>query len=127
MSMDVKGTLLQILQSESGVSKSGKEWVKQDFVIETNEQFPKKVCFTLFGDKVSLINNINEGSEVEVFFNLESRDFNGKWYHNINCWKINVESQGVSQGSGSGSTGLIQKQELPEPPMPNDDENNLPF
>ena len=88
MSMQVKGTLLQILKMETGVSKAGKEWKKQDFVIETNEQFPKKVCFTLFGDKISLIDGISEGSELEVYFSLESRDFNGKWYHNINAWKI---------------------------------------
>lgn len=88
MSMQVKGTLLQILKMETGVSKAGKDWKKQDFVIETNEQFPKKVCFTLFGDKISLIEGVTEGSELEVFFSLESRDFNGKWYHNINAWKI---------------------------------------
>jgi hypothetical protein len=86
--MQVTGTLIQILKSETGVSKAGKDWRKQEFVIETNEQFPKKVCFTLFGDKSSLIDGFSEGTEIEVFFSLESRDFNGKWYHNINAWKI---------------------------------------
>jgi hypothetical protein len=122
MSMQVKGTLLQILKLESGVSKAGKEWQKQDFVIETNEQFPKKVCFTLFGDKISLINGISEGSEIEVFFSVESRDFNGKWYHNINAWKIE-----------SGSAGNAPRNFPPEystgdiPPEPEDSGNDLPF
>ncbi|MDP2339068.1 MAG: DUF3127 domain-containing protein [Bacteroidota bacterium] len=123
MSMQVKGTLLQILKMESGVSKAGKEWKKQDFVIETNEQFPKKVCFTLFGDKISLIDGITEGSELEVFFSLESRDFNGKWYHNINAWKI--ERAGAVGASNNYppdfSTGDI-------PPESGDDSgNDLPF
>ncbi|MDP2115448.1 MAG: DUF3127 domain-containing protein, partial [Bacteroidota bacterium] len=70
MSIQVKGTVIQILKPESGVSKAGKEWKKQEFVIETNEQFPKKVCFTLFGDKSSLLDGIAEGAEVEVFFSV---------------------------------------------------------
>lgn len=124
--MDVKGTLVQILKLEEGVSKAGKAWSKQDFVIETNEQYPKKVCFTLFGEKVSLIDGISEGSEVEVFFNLESRDFNGKWYHNINAWKINAEQGSTSQGSVE--TGLKQREDVTPPPDVADDSgNDLPF
>lgn len=121
--MQVKGTLLQILKQESGVSKAGKEWKKQDFVIETNEQFPKKVCFTLFGDKTSLIDGITEGTEIEVFFSLESRDFNGKWYHNINAWKV----------ENAGATSSPSKPYLPEfsaadAPLEADDSgNDLPF
>jgi len=123
MSMQVKGTLLQILKIESGVSKAGKEWKKQDFVIETNEQFPKKVCFTMFGDKISLIDGISEGSEIEVFFSLESRDFNGKWYHNINAWKIErAESANVAKSYPPESqTGNFSSE-------PTDDSgNDLPF
>ena len=89
MSLEIKGRLLQILPVQSGTSKAGNEWSKQEFVIETDEQFPKKVCFTLFGDKVSLLNGISVSDEVEVSFNVESREFNGKWYHNINAWRIN--------------------------------------
>ena len=92
MSLSVKGRVQQILQSETGVSKGGKEWNKREFVIETDEQFPRKVCFTLFGEKTSLINSIAVGEIVEVSFNIESREFNGKWYHNINAWKIDKPS-----------------------------------
>lgn len=123
MSMQVKGTLIQILKTESGVSKAGKDWKKQDFVIETNEQFPKKVCFTLFGDKISLIDGISEGTEIEVFFSVESRDFNGKWYHNINAWKI--------EAAGAVSSAKNYPPEFSAgdiPPEPADDSgNDLPF
>lgn len=123
MAMEVKGTLIQVLKIESGTSKAGKEWQKQDFVIETNEQYPKKVCFTLFGDKVSLINGVKEGDEVEVFFNLESRDFNGKWYHNINAWKIEINKA----ASGGASSGLRQNETVADMKMPEDEGNDLPF
>jgi fructose-1,6-bisphosphatase len=122
--MQVKGTLLQILKMETGVSKAGKEWKKQDFVIETNEQFPKKVCFTLFGDKISLIDSIAEGSELEVYFSLESRDFNGKWYHNINAWKI--EKAGAVNAAGNYPQAF-QAGEIPPPEQSDDSGNDLPF
>jgi hypothetical protein len=123
MSMQVKGTLQQILKVESGVSKAGKEWKKQDFVVLTNEQFPKTVCFTLFGDKISLIDGISEGSELEVYFSLESRDFNGKWYHNINAWKI--------ERAGAAATAKNYPPDFSPgdiPPESADDSgNDLPF
>ncbi len=92
MAADLKGALIEILPVQKGVSKAGKEWEKLEFVIETEEQFPKKVCFTLFGDKVSLLNGINKGDSIEVSFNIESREFNGKWYHTINAWKISKQN-----------------------------------
>ena len=123
MSMQVKGNVIQILKPESGVSKAGKEWKKQDFVIESNEQFPKKICFTLFGDKITLLDGISEGLEIEVYFSVESRDFNGKWYHNINAWKIERVADTTSSKSypPEFSAGDI-------PPEPIDDGgNDLPF
>jgi len=123
MSMQVKGTLIQKLRPESGVSKAGKEWSKQDFVIETNEQFPKKICFTLFGDKTSLIGGISEGTEVEVFFTVESRDFNGKWYHNINAWKI---ENAAATSQARNFPPEFSGGDIPPEPM-DDSGNDLPF
>ncbi len=122
MSLQVKGKVQQVLKPESGVSRAGKEWKKQEFVIETDEQFPKKICFTLFNDKTSLIDGLSAGEEVEVSFNVESREYNGKWFHNINAWKIEKPSA----------------ENLPEPPpefsmddippeRADDDANDLPF
>jgi len=126
--MQIKGTLQQILKMESGVSKAGKEWKKQDFVVVTNEQFPKTVCFTLFGEKVSLINGIKEGLGIEVYFNLESREFNGKWYHNINAWKIDVDTNQAQQSTSTSGSGLLPPTEhatqgINEQP----DDSDLPF
>lgn len=124
MSIQVKGTVIQILKPESGISKAGKEWKKQEFVIETNEQFPKKVCFTLFGDKSSLLDGITEGAEVEVFFSVESRDFNGKWFHNINAWKIETASSATAAKSYPPE---FSRGEIPPPEQGDDNGNDLPF
>ncbi|WP_340111093.1 DUF3127 domain-containing protein [Maribellus mangrovi] len=93
MALSVKGKIDQILEPQSGVSRAGKEWKKQDFVIETDEQFPRKVCFTLFGDKVDMVSDIAQGQEVEVSFNLESREYNGRWFTNATAWKIDQVSE----------------------------------
>jgi hypothetical protein len=121
MSLRVKGNIVKILNVESGISKAGKEWKKQEFVIETQEQFPKMVCFTLFNEKTALAGGLTTGQEVEVSFNIESREYNGKWFHNINAWKIDT----------------TQPNNLPDlppefraedvPPEPMDDPNDLPF
>jgi hypothetical protein len=122
MTLSVKGRVNQILKPEKGVSRSGKEWSKQEFVIETEEQFPRKVCFTLFGDKVSLIDGLSAGEEVEVAFNLESREYNGKWFHNINAWKIDKASAANKMPDGPPEFSMNDI-----PPEPDEDAADLPF
>ncbi len=127
MSMDVKGRLIQVLPLQTGTSKAGNSWSKQEFVIETEEQFPKKVCFTLFGDKVSLLEKFSVGDEMEVAFNLESREFNGKWYSNINAWKISSAQSTQEQPNFSRAD---IPDEIPAPPNNQYDAeayNDLPF
>ena len=120
--LSIKGTVKQILTAESGISKAGKEWNKQEFIIESDEQFPKPIAFTLFGDKLKLIDNIKIGQSVEVFFNLESREYNEKWFHNINAWKIDVEQ---SQPAQEASPVEFKADDIP--PEQNDDNDGLPF
>ena len=93
MGFQVKGVLKQILPEVSGTSKAGKEWAKQEFVIETQEQFPKNLTFTLFGDKMDLINGISVGDNVEVNFGIESKEFNGRWFHNVNAYGVSSAEQ----------------------------------
>ncbi len=123
MSLIIKGNVLKILNPESGVSRAGKEWSKQEFVIETQEQFPRKVCFTLFGDKTSLIQEISEGQEVEVSFNVESREYNGKWFHNINAWKIDTARPDMPFQEAPPE---FRAEDIP-PPADDNEPNDLPF
>jgi len=127
MGLDIKGRLIQVLPLQTGISKSGSNWSKQEFVIETEEQFPKKVCFTLFGDKVSLLNGLSTDDQVDVSFNLESREFNGKWYSNINAWKLNLVESKENQGN-QPSTYHVEDIPPPlEPQEPDQPYNDLPF
>lgn len=100
MSLTLKGKLIKILNQESGVARSGNQWKKQEFVIETADQFPKKVCFTLFNDKVSMLAGLNPGDELEVSFDVESREYNGKYFHNLNAWKLDRSSASAPVSDG---------------------------
>lgn len=123
MALSVKGKIEQILKPESGTSRAGKEWNKQEFVIETDEQYPRKICFTLFGEKTSLINGLAAGQEVEVSFNVESREYNGRWFHNINAWKIDQVSADEGMQVPPPEFGM---EDIP-PEQAGDEGNDLPF
>ena len=85
--MEIKGKIIAVLPLQSGVSQAGKQWKKQEFVVETPDQFPRKVCMTLFGDRVDQY-PIAIGDDVVVSIDIESREYNCRWYTNVNAWKI---------------------------------------
>ena len=129
MALEIEGALIDIFKVESGISKSGSEWKRRDFLIETEEQYPKKVCITLFGDKVSLLEGVEMQSKIKVSVNIESREYNGKWFHNINAWKIEIHQAAPAQQDQQRESGLKQK-ETPDPvgePPSADGGEDLPF
>lgn len=89
--MEITGKVVAVLEITSGTGKNGNEWKKRDFVIETaDEKFPKKVCFTLFGDKVNTCPMID--AMVTVSFDINAHEYNGKWFNSINAWKVDPAS-----------------------------------
>ena len=87
--MNLIGKLTKKLKVESGVSKSGKEWKKQSILVEqTGTEYNKEVVISFFGDKIKNLRDIHVGSEVNISINLSSREFKGKYYHNIDGWFI---------------------------------------
>ena len=95
--MEVSGKIIQVLPEQGGVSKtSGKEWKLQAYVLETQEQFPKKVHFEVFGEDRIKANPCQLDDIVTVSFDIESREFNGRWYTSIRAWKI---QQGVVEAA----------------------------
>jgi hypothetical protein len=87
MALDITGKIIQIMPAESGISKAGNNWTKQDFVIETQEMYPKKVAISTMNDKANL-SRFSVGNLVTVHVNLESREYNGRWYTSVSAWKI---------------------------------------
>lgn len=91
MSLEIIGKLIAKLPQQSGQGKNG-SWIKQDFIIETQDQFPKKVCISLWGDKAKDLDSIAIGETLKAGINIESREFNGKWYTDVKAWRIEKNS-----------------------------------
>jgi hypothetical protein len=86
--MEVQGVLKQILPIESGESKSGKTWQKQTIIIETQETYPKQIAVEVSEKALSRLQDYSEGMTITCSINIESREYNGKWFTSVKCWKI---------------------------------------
>lgn len=87
--MDIVGKIIQVLPLQSGTSsRTGNAWQLQSYVLETQEQYPRKVCFEIFGEERIKNNPCNIDDLVTVSFDIESREFNGRWYTSIRAWRV---------------------------------------
>jgi len=128
--LQTSGRIIKILDIESGTSKAGKEWKKQSFVIHTGDEYNPEVCFSLFGeDKIEKLSTFSENQTVNVSFNLSSREYNGKYYHNIDAWKIDpVENGGGIPPGGAGAMDLNPETAVTSTPDSSDEKSDdLPF
>ncbi|MEM1261729.1 MAG: DUF3127 domain-containing protein [Pseudomonadota bacterium] len=114
--MELKGKITAVLPEKNGTSARG-PWRKQEYVIEIPGDYPKNVCFMVWGDKIDQF-GITEGQELTVHIDLESREYNGRWYTDVKAWRIEASST---------DSAADEKPPLPDeaPPAPFDD--NIPF
>ena len=91
--LEIKGKIIEILPEKSGQSANG-EWRKKEYVLETESNYPKKICFMAWGDKIGEF-NLQQGENVEVSVDLESREYNGRWYTDVKAWKVSRDSIGA--------------------------------
>ena len=100
--MEVTGKLVKKLDLETGTSKAGKEWQKQSIVIDTGNDFNNEVCISAFGDKVGQMNKLEIGMEVSVLCNVYSREYNGRYFHNIDGYFFTNQSNKSSDKITNG-------------------------
>ena len=86
--MEVVGKIIQVLPAQEGVGRNGNPWKVQPYVLETLDQYPRKVHFEVFGEDRIKQNPCDIDQLVTVSFDIESREFNGRWYTSIRAWKI---------------------------------------
>ena len=94
--MEVKGKLVKKLAAESGVSKSGKEWRKQSIIIDTGGEFNNEVAVSAFGDKMDSMNKLEIGMDVKILCNVYSREYNGRYFHNIDGYHFAIMGSEVA-------------------------------
>lgn len=127
MSLEITGKLIQKLPIQSGVSKTGNNWQKMEFVIETMDQYPKKVCANLWGDRIDQVDKLNFNDTVKVSFDLESREFNGKWYTDVKAWKVELATATAPAGMPMDAPQMFGSASVaPAPAAPQATMNDLP-
>ena len=97
--MQLTAKLVQLLPLQTGTGKNG-QWKKQDIIVETEGTYPKKVCISIWGDKINEA-QLQTGAQLSISFDVESREYNGRWYTDVKAWKI--EPAGAS-GSKPANT-----------------------
>ncbi|MFN8208565.1 MAG: DUF3127 domain-containing protein [Bacteroidales bacterium] len=121
--MEISGKLLQVLPVQEIQGKNG-PMQKHTFVIETQEQYPKKVCFSAWGDKTGDLKQSAAGDMLKVQFSLESREYQGRWYTEAKAYRIEKSGAGrPAEASWPGSDSI------PPPQAPSFDAapDDLPF
>ncbi|MCX7768859.1 MAG: DUF3127 domain-containing protein [Flavobacteriales bacterium] len=130
--MEITGKIYRIFPPITGEGRNG-PWKKQEFLLETLDQFPRRILFSTWGDRVDF-SRFYEQQIVKVYFDIESREYNGKYYTDCRCWRVEPEgvpmaASGAQAGYGVGSavaTGSPAPSVQPETePMAYDDD--LPF
>ncbi|CAN5598949.1 DUF3127 domain-containing protein [soil metagenome] len=132
MSLELICKLLQSLPEQTGTGKNG-PWVKQEMIVETEEQYPKKVALSAWGDMVGQFKSYAPGTRLKVSIRIESREYNGRWYTDVRPWRAEVLDAGANTSAPNAyASPQPSYSGMPEPvaspmssaPADNDD---LPF
>ena len=126
--MEITGKIIAALEPRSGVSKtSGSPWMTQEFVLETvNEQYPKKMMFNIFGEDKIQQAAISVGDVVVVSFDINAREYNGRWYNDIRAWRVSHDVPGNAAPAAQPEYQAPTAAAAPEF-APSNDNDDLPF
>lgn len=110
--MELQGKVIAVLQPREGVSKAGNNWKAQEYVIETEEQYPKKMFFEIFGaDRIQSMSPLLQvGNTVKVSFDIDAREWNGRYFNSIRAWKVELPDQAAAAAAAPG----VQPMPAPE-------------
>ena len=115
--MQITAKLTQLLPIQTGTGKNG-EWKKQDIIVETDGEYQKKVCISIWGEKINEA-QLQIGNLLKIDFDIESREYNGKWYTDIKAWKIEL----ASTSTQNKTDNIVNTDDF----IPNGDNDVLPF
>ena len=119
MDLKLSGKVVNILEEQSGEGKNG-PWRKRDFILETKGKYPKKVCITQWGDNIDQ-QSVEEGAEVTVYFDIQSREYKGNWYTDVKAWKVERGSDEVDAPPSAPGLTMEGNQEV------DFDDEDIPF
>ena len=104
--MEIQGKIIVVLPERSGTSQRGNQWRSISYVLETQEQYPKKLAFDVTNDKIDQL-NIQVGEFLTVQFDINAREYNGRWFNSVNAWNVIRQTQ-QAPAQGVGFSGNVQ-------------------
>lgn len=104
--MELQGKIIVVLPERSGTSQRGNQWRSITYVLETQEQYPKKLAFDVTNDKIDQL-NIQFGEILTVQFDINAREYNGRWFNSVNAWNVIRQTQ-QAPAQGGGFSGNVQ-------------------
>ncbi|MDR0296354.1 MAG: DUF3127 domain-containing protein [Prevotellaceae bacterium] len=115
MALEITGKLVKTLPVQSGTNARG-TWSKQEFILETMEQYPRKVCISAWSERVNELSAFLAGDILKVSFSIESREYNERWYTDVRAWRIEKQTAAgaVTEAAASANIPL-------QPPLPTED------
>ena len=118
--MEIKGKVIAVQPVQTGEGRNG-VWKKQEYVIEydQNSQYPRRMMFNLWGDRIDQ-HHIQEGQLIKVSFDIDCREYSGRWYNDLRAWKVEPDD-------GATADDSFTQAPPPPPPPPIDDGSDLPF
>ena len=120
MDLQITGQVIEILEEQSGTSRNG-PWRKQEFILETPGDYAKQVCIVQWGDNIDKF-AIQKGETLTTHIDIQSREYNGRWYTDVKAWKVE------RTGDGASAPPVMDGEPWPEPPADtDDDDDSLPF
>ena len=120
--MDLQGKIIAVLPERSGVSARG-EWKVQEYVLETHDQYPRKMVFDVFGAERIAQYAIKAGEELIVSFDIDAREYNGRWYNSIRAWNVQRVDAAAAQAAAPVAVAPVAPAPAPAPA----DGANAPF
>lgn len=133
--MEIQGKVIAVLPERSGVSARG-EWKSQTYIIETQEQYPKKMAFDVFGaDRIASF-GIQFGEVINVSFDIDAHEYQGRYFNQIRAWNVVRQAQAAQQAMASSANAagvakpMNQQNLFPpaqQPAQPQGDSDDLPF
>ena len=117
MALELEGTIRQKQGVQSGTSARC-AWAKQEFILDFPDgNFTSQACFTAWGqDKVQELDKYQVGDTVKVSFNLKSREYNGRWYNDLQIWRISPA--GAAQAAPAPAVPVSEAPSYPQAPAP---------